>query len=119
MEDSEWKPRVVAELQRAIAARNEGNEGMARVCARRAAGLIGGEYLRRINHPVRTPSAINILKTLRAEDLSPKILAQIDHFLIHVTPERRLPLDVDLIAEVRCLAIELLGEDPFDFPLHS
>lgn len=111
MEIKEWKSRAEEELKRAVDARNEGNEGMARVCARRAAGLIAGEYLRRIDHPVQTPSVITILKKLGEEDLPPEILELLDHFLIHVTPERRLPVDVDLIAEVRQLALELLGED--------
>ena len=33
------------EINRAEKARQDGNEGMARVCARRAAGIVVGEYL--------------------------------------------------------------------------
>lgn len=114
MDENRWTIRVNSELKRALAARNEGNEGRARVCARRAAGWIASEYLRRINHPIQSPSAITLLRKLGEEDISPEILDMVDHFLIHVNPDRQLPIDVDLIAEARQLAIKLLGEDPSD-----
>lgn len=115
MEKNYWKTLVITELKRALAARNAGNEGKARVCARRAAGWIASEYLRRINNPVQTPSAITLLKKLGEEEISPEISEMVGYFLIHVNPERQLPLNVDLIAEARQLAIKLLGEDPAEF----
>jgi hypothetical protein len=42
-----WENEYQKELSRAISANMEGNEGMARVCARRAARIIIGEYLHR------------------------------------------------------------------------
>ena len=40
-----WEAFYKAEMQNAEAARRSGNEGKARVCARRAAGAVIGEYL--------------------------------------------------------------------------
>lgn len=116
MQLNQWKSQTILELKRAIDARNAGNEGMARVCARRAAGMIVEEYLKRTNNPIHTSSALTLLKSSALEQLSPEIRERIEHFLIHVTPDHRLPIDVDLIAEARQLAVDLLGEDLPDFP---
>ena len=52
-----WKVKYNYEIEHAISARKNGNEGMARVCARRAAGIIIGEYLNRLGYSNLTHSA--------------------------------------------------------------
>ena len=47
MSNQEWRVLSVHELKMAEAARLSGNEGRSRVCARRAAGHIAGEYIHR------------------------------------------------------------------------
>lgn len=104
-----WQNRLQAELQQAEAARSEGNEGMARVCARRAAGIIIGEYFRRRGGNQPGPSAYDRLKFLRSQpDISNQIREVSDHFLLRITPEHELPVEADLIAEVRWLKRQLL-----------
>lgn len=108
----EWKERFEAELQQAEAARAQGNEGRARVCARRAAGLAAGEYLRRLGLPANGPSAYDHLKALAAlERLSPQRREVAGHFLARANPDRSLSVEADLLAEARWLAGELLHGD--------
>lgn len=111
MISQDWRKLANQELDMAEEARLSGNEGRARVCARRAAGYIIGEYLSRSNSPVTTESALERLRYLYS---SPEIDSPqreiIEHFLIHTTPDHKLPVDADLIAEVNLLARQLLGE---------
>lgn len=104
-----WQERFSEELRQAKAAREAGNEGMARVCARRAAGIAAGEYFRRHGLTLKDPSAYARLKFLsQLPQTSPAIQEVINHFLLRINPDRSLPIQVDLIAEARWLANELL-----------
>jgi hypothetical protein len=109
--DSEWKKRATSELAQAVAARRKGNEGMARVCARRAAGLIVGEYLQRQQIPSPGPSAYDRLRLLLDLTEVPTQSRSIaEHLVRHVNQDFSLPDEYDLIEETRYLAKELLGE---------
>lgn len=111
MSTSEWKALTKAELELAKVARNDGNEGRARVCARRAAGHVAGEYLRRQGIGNYSDSAIDRLRYLETyPELSPAEQEIIHHFLVHTTPEHNLPIDADLIADVHSMANKLLDE---------
>ena len=98
-----WLANFEGEIQRAIEARASGNEGKARVCARRAAGIVIGEYLDR--HQI--PSAESAIKRLETFRNLPGIPAQtqvvVDHLLAHVDQEHNLPASIDLIAETQWL----------------
>ncbi len=101
--------QVNAEFERAEQARARGNEGQARVCARRAAGIAAREYFARRGHTVHTPSAYDLLNLL-AEDplLSTNIKQSASYLTLRVNEEFKLPVDVDLIVEARKLCEELL-----------
>lgn len=106
MED--WVAKFDQEISTAQAARARGNEGMARVCARRAAGLAAGEYL--IRHGMDDPAlnAFERLQILAGLDSLPAEIRQVaGHFLLRITPEYRLPVDADLIAEALWLKDKL------------
>jgi len=106
-----WKEQVKTELDQAGAAREARNEGKARVCARRAAGYVIGEYLRRKELPIISSSVYTRLQYLRSlPDISPQVREVTDHFLVRITPDHTLPVEVDLLAEVRWLVNELLGD---------
>lgn len=97
-----------AELSQAEAARLSGNEGRARVCARRAAGLVARAYLDKYGQSIQNRSAYEQLKRLAVlEDISPEIRRVIDHFLTKVDETYHLPEEIDLIAEARWLLNEL------------
>lgn len=111
MAEDTWKTCTIDELALAKDARSGGNEGRARVCARRAAGYIADEYLRRQGFHLESTSAITRLKYLTTlPNISAPISDTVNHFLIHTTPEHKLPIDADLINDVYFLAIELLDE---------
>ena len=107
----DWRLEFEHELVRALQARDRGNEGQGRVCARRAAGIIAREYLaRRGLHP-GSRSAIDLLEQLRRQvDLPAPSLLLIEHLTQRVDEAFRLPPDVDLIAEARKLRSNLLPE---------
>jgi HEPN domain-containing protein len=107
MED--WKAQLQTEFERADAARGRGNEGQARVCARRAAGIAIREYYARRGQTVRTPSAYDLLQLLAEEpQLSPDLKQAATYLTLRVTEEFNLPVDVDLLAEARKLCDGLL-----------
>ena len=111
MKPVDSQAHIRAELDQAEEARARGNEGRARVCARRAAGIAAREYFARRGRVVRTPSAYDLLNLL-AEDASlPADLRQAAaHLTLRVDEEFKLPADVDLIAEARKLCQKLTGE---------
>lgn len=101
---------IQAELGKAESARSAGNEGMARVCARRAAGIAAGEYINRNGYPFSGSSAYDRLRYLcETPGISSDIKNIAEHFLVRVTPDHTLPIEVDLIFEARWLAQRLLG----------
>jgi len=98
-----------AEFEKAEQARALGNEGQARVCARRAAGIAIREYLTRKGIRPPSASAVDLLNLIKDDTLLPPRLKLIaDHLTLRVTEEFKLPVDADLIAEARVLCKELL-----------
>ena len=105
----DWKSQIEAEFEKAEQARARGNEGQARVCARRAAGIAVREYLSR--REIRPPSvsAYDLLNLLKEDvRLSPDLKLIADHLTLRVTEEFRLPVNADLIAEGKKFCEELL-----------
>ena len=99
----------ITELENAQTARDNNNEGRARVCARRAAGFAIQDYLTRKGIQPPSKSAIDLLTLLKEEPLLPPDLKLVaDHLTVRVTEEFKLPFDVDLIAESRLLCEWLL-----------
>ena len=110
----DWKTEIQDEFERAEGARARGNEGQARVCARRAAGIAAREYFIRRGESVRTPSAYDLLNLLKDDPRLSQELKQIaNHLTRRVNEEFKLPVNVDLIAEARKFCEELLKlKDP-------
>jgi len=109
MEQSTWRDQFNTELEHAEAARASGNEGKARVCARRAAGIVIGEYLRRMQISFPNASAYDRIKFLISqESLSPEIRGVLEHFLLRIDIDHNLPIDADLIGEARWFSETLL-----------
>jgi hypothetical protein len=108
---SAWKTEYQKELEQAISAGAAGKEGMARVCARRAAGIVIGEYLLRRGYIKPGPSAydrLSLFNSLPDVDNQLKIIAS--HFLLKVNIDRSLPINADLVSEVQWLMEQLIGE---------
>lgn len=112
MIENNWIELTKSELNLASEARQIGNEGRARVCARRAAGHVIGEFIHREGIAMYSESALDRLRFLESYPSAPKSAkVTATHFLVHMTPEHTLPIDADLIADVEFLARELLGEE--------
>jgi hypothetical protein len=106
-----WKDLYLAEITRAKSARIEGNEGMARVCARRAVGIMIGEYLNRRGVANPGPSAYDRMRLFQSlPNITPPIRETVTHFLLHVAHDRTLPDQIDLIAEAEWLASKLMED---------
>jgi hypothetical protein len=101
--------KIQEELTRAEEARARGNEGMARVCARRAAGTAIGEFLVHQGITGAGYSAYERLKVLKTlNNIPSKVIVTVEHLLMHVDEEHMLPADIDLIEEARWLIHTLL-----------
>ncbi|MBE7534650.1 MAG: hypothetical protein HS124_02825 [Anaerolineales bacterium] len=100
---------IAFELEQAEQARAQGNEGRARVCARRAAGVAIREYLLRRGVRPLSSSAMDLLNLIKEDPrLPPELRPIIEHLTLRVTVEFKLPIQVDLIAEARTLCQTLL-----------
>lgn len=101
--------QIEKEFEQAQKARANNNEGRARVCARRAAGIAIKDYLTRKQIPIPSPSAYDLLNLIKENPLLPPDLQLVaNHLTLRVTDEFKLPIDADLIAESRLLCEWLL-----------
>jgi hypothetical protein len=97
-DQSNWNIEFLKEIEQARISRQSGNEGRARVCARRAAGIAAGEYLSQIQPDYQIKGALENLTNLQSHlSISKNIKDSISLFIIHVDYEHNLPVDVDLI----------------------
>jgi hypothetical protein len=108
---ADWRQKLKAEFDLAVSARAQGNEGRARVCARRAAGVAIREYLTRRGIYVSSTSAYDLLNRLtESPEITPDLKQICIHLTIRVTDEFKLPIDVDLVDESRQLCHVLLPD---------
>jgi HEPN domain-containing protein len=108
---NDWQEQLKKEFETAQQARLRKNEGQARVCARRAAGIAIREYLRRKGIAPPSPSAVDLLNLIKDDPhLSPDLKRIVDHLTLRVTEEFKLPIDADLVAEAQKLCDELLKQ---------
>jgi hypothetical protein len=108
----DWQTEVNAEFEKAEQARARGNEGQARVCARRAAGIAVREFLTRQGIRPPTVSAYDLLNSIKSDPrFSPDLHLVADHLTLRVNEEFKLPVNADLIAEARWFCDELLQQN--------
>jgi hypothetical protein len=106
---ADWQAKLQKEFELAEQARLNNNEGQARVCARRAAGIVIREYLTRRRMRPPSTSSYDLLNLIKDDPLFSSDLKLIaEHLTLRVTEEFKLPVDADLVAEARTLCDELL-----------
>ena len=111
----EWQSKIKAEFTKAEQARAHGNEGQARVCARRAAGLAAREYFARLGEPIHTSSAYDLLNLLAGDiRLSAETRQAASYLTLRVDDQFKLPVDVDLITEANKLVNVLAAPSRID-----
>ena len=104
-----WKTALAKEFEMAASARARENEGQARVCARRAAGVAIREYLRRRGLRPTHPSALELLKALLfLPDLPAEARQAAEYLILRVNAEFNLPVAVDLVEQAWILCEGLL-----------
>lgn len=103
-------PQIQVEFERAAQARTKNNEGQARVCARRAAGIAIRDFFTRRGIHIPSTSAYDLLNLIKGDALLPSDLKLVaDHLTLRVTEEFKLPVEADLVAEARLLCDWLLN----------
>ena len=106
---TDWKKAFEKELGMAVDARARGNEGQARVCARRAAGVSIREYFLRRGLASRASSAFDLLQTLQGiPDIPEEARRAAGYLTLRVNEEFKLPVNADLIEAARTLCKNLL-----------
>ena len=106
-----WQEQLRAEFDRAAQSRANKNEGQARVCARRAAGIAIRESLTRRGIRPPSTSAYDLLNLLKEERQLPSDLkVAVENLTLRVTEEFKLPVEADLIAEAHKLCKWLMPE---------
>lgn len=107
---TETRQRIAQEFEMAFTARRQGNEGRARVCARRAAGVAAKEYL--LQQGMGTPvlNAWDALNLLVRQPLSQEMQRSVQILTMRVNEEFSLPVEADVIQEAQflCEALEKL-----------
>ncbi len=108
-----WPVEIQAEFEKAEQARARGNEGQARVCARRAAGMAARRYFQRRGKAVTTPSAYDLLQALAGDpEIPARVREAASRLTIRVDEAFKLPPEIDLLAEAQVLCERLLPESP-------
>ncbi len=108
-----WPVEIQAEFEKAERARARGNEGQARVCARRAAGIAARHYFERRGEAATTPSAYDLLQMLAGDPEVPaRVREAASRLTIRVDEAFKLPPEIDLLAEARVLCEALLPGSP-------
>ena len=106
-----WQEKYGQEINRANEVRARDNEGQARVCARRAAGVALREYFRQRGIKAASPSAYDLLKLLLTlDDLPADVRQSAGYLTLRVDEEFKLPAGIDLIQEAQTLCERLLPD---------
>lgn len=111
MYSRESRAQIETELSNAQAAREQGLEGRARVCARRAAGIAVRAYLASQNLAAEG-NAYDLLQVLQTLPGAPEPARRAAKLLVaRVTEAYQLPFEADLIHEARVMITALEPED--------
>lgn len=107
---TEWENAFNREIETALIARQAGNEGKARVCARRAANIVIKAFLQQQNIP-QSSNALRNFRILRDWlDNQHPLLPFIDHLSLRVDNNFTLPEGVDLIQDAITLKSLLISQ---------
>ena len=108
---------IAQEFAHAERAMASGNEGMARVCARRATGWSIQVWLNNKGIDLGTPSAFDYIQHMREQPDTPdKVMAVLDHMVAKAehaegSDEHVFPVDLNtFLDEARWLCEQMLGE---------
>ena len=111
MKENSLLVRIKLELDQAHQFRALGNEGRARVCARRAAGWAVAAFRQKTSGAGKQPNAYHQLRWFRnLEEVSIELRGAADRLITHVTPSHELPHREDPLEDAEMIVHALLGE---------
>ena len=103
-----WVDLFNREIEQGFRARQNGSEGRARVCARRAAGIVAAAYLDRLKIQRSHHNAITNFNLLYNYDgISAEIKEIIRRLLMRVDANYNLPEEIDLLSDAVLLKEKL------------
>jgi hypothetical protein len=106
------RQQIENELERARLALKSGNDGRARVCARRAAGIAIGVWLQQRDETGWPADAINRLRFTREQSSLPDdVRNAAARLTARVTPEFTSPLEPDPVEDALILVRHFLHDD--------
>jgi hypothetical protein len=111
MKTTQPKIQIQEELLLAKQSRKEGNEGRARVCARRAAGAAVQAYFGKQGNSSQPENALRSLLSLsNTQNIPDRIQLAVERLTQRVNDDHQLPPEIDLIKEAKLL-IQYLNLD--------
>ncbi len=112
----ETRQHIARELEMALTSRQQGNEGRARVCARRAAGAAAKEFLIFKGAGSSLLNAWDALNLLAQQDLPEELQRSLRVLIMRVDENFTLPVETDVIQEAQklCNTLETLLEQGGD-----
>jgi hypothetical protein len=106
------RQQIESEFEHARLALKSGNDGRARVCARRAAGIAIGVWLSRRDETGWPVDAINRLRFAREHSSLPDdVRGAAGRLTARVTPDFTSPFDADPVEDALILVRHFLHED--------
>lgn len=104
--------RIQIELDRAHAAQEAGKQGMARVCARRSAGMAVKEYLHHKGIETGEFNNFELMASPEFRRLLPEsVQTSLERLTMTVDMDYNLPVEIDLIEDARqVIKIIITGE---------
>jgi hypothetical protein len=96
--------QIEQELARAVKGLQDGNDGLARVCARRAVALASQHWAEQRNLPTWKGDAMHHLRQIQEETTFPvSVRAAAQRLLTKVTEQTQLPMTIDPITDARII----------------
>jgi len=106
-----WQDSIEQELTKAFEGRQSGNDGLARVCARRAVALAAQHWAEQRHLPIWQGDAMHQLRQIEGETTFPlPVREAAQRLLTKVTEQAQLPMTTDPITDARMILDHLNSE---------
>jgi uncharacterized protein (UPF0147 family) len=109
---SNLSKEVKSELELAVEVRSTGNEGKARVHARRAAGWAIRSWYARQGCRKKGQSAFSYLQSVSNDSSVPgHIREAVSHLILRITVHHELPIETDILDDARLVVRYFIDKD--------
>ncbi len=106
-----WQEQIEQELRKAAEGLQSGNDGLARVCARRAVSIAMHQWVNQQDKATSQGDAIHQLRTIQKHPTFPlPIKEAAQRLLTKVTEQQQLPITTDPITDARIILDHLKSD---------